>query len=80
MTRSRSNSYALSDSEIVECNNRLRKERVESESNRIWGLGKRLGATSSRDEGILIQEMDNLEDRDKQVLSKLKKGAKGGYL
>ena len=79
-TRSSSNSYALSDSEIVESNNRIRKECVESESTRIWNFGKRLGATSSQDEDIMFKEMEILEDRDRKVLSKSKKGTKSGCI
>jgi len=34
----------------------IRKEVVEYESTLIWDLGKRLGTTCSRDEGMLIKE------------------------
>ena len=79
-TRSSSISYALSDSEIVECNNRIRKEAVEPEPTRIWELGKRLGTNCSRDKDMMLKELEVMEDKDKQVLSKLKKGTKTGYL
>jgi len=79
-TRSRSLSYALSDSEIVECNNRIRKEVVESESVRLWGLAKRLGTTCPWGDDMMLQEVEVMEDRDRQVLSKMKKGTKSGCL
>jgi len=79
-TRSSSISYALSDSEIVECNNRIRKEAVEHEPSRIWELGKRLGTTCPRDKDTMLKELEALEDRDRQVLSKSKKGTKASRL
>jgi len=79
-TRSHSLSYALSDSEIVECNNRIRKEAIEFESVRIWKLAKRLGTTCPRGDDMMLQEVEVMEDRDRQVLSKMKKGTKTGCL
>ena len=77
-TRLSSKCYATSDSEIVECNNRLRREVVLTESSRIWDLGKRMGTTCSEDVGMLIKEMMSLKDRDRQVLSKFKEGTRSG--
>jgi len=77
-TRLSSKTYAMSDSEIVECNNRLRREATQIEATRLREVGKRLGTTCSRDAGMLIKEMETLEDRDNQVLSKFKEGIRGG--
>jgi len=77
-TRLNSKTYATFDSEIVECNNRLRREVTQTEATRIWELGKRLGTTCSGNVSMLIREMETLEDRDNEVLSKSKEGTKGG--
>jgi len=68
----------MSDSEIVECNNRLRREATQSEVTRLWEVGKRLGTTCSGDAGMLIKEMETLEDRDNQVLRNFMEGDRGG--
>ena len=78
LTRLSSKTYATSDFEIVECNNRLRREVTQTEATRLWELGKRLGTTCSEDAGMLIKEMEMLEDRDNQVLSKSKEGIREG--
>ncbi|XP_068486483.1 uncharacterized protein [Phaseolus vulgaris] len=67
----------MSDSEIVECNNRLRREATQSEVTRLWEVGKRLGTTCSGDAGMLIKEMETLEDRDNQVLRNFMEGDRG---
>ena len=75
-----SKTYATSDSEILECNNRIRREAAQIESSRIWELGKRLGTNCTGDVGMLIKEMESLEDRDRQMLSMIKEGTRSGVL
>ena len=75
-TKLNSKTYATSDSEIVECNNRIRREVTQSEATRIWELGKRLGTTCSGNVSMLIKEMETLEDRDNEILSKFKGGTR----
>jgi len=73
-TKLNSKTYAMFDSEIVECNNRLKREVIQSKATRIWELGKRLGTTCSGNVSMLIKEMETLKDRDNEVLSKSKGG------
>jgi len=58
-------SFAESITDIHHCNNRLKLEVNDTESVRIWELGRNLGMQCSGDEGSLVGELDRLEVRDK---------------
>jgi len=56
------------DSDIINCNNRLRVEWNDTESVKLWGTGKHLGMKCSGNEEAVIREMDCMEVRDNEVM------------
>ncbi|KAK8466691.1 hypothetical protein PHAVU_008G145700 [Phaseolus vulgaris] len=58
-------SLAESSTDIHHCNDRLKLDVKDAESVRIWELGRNLGLECSGGEGNLVEELDRLEERDK---------------
>jgi len=63
-----------STSDIINCNNRLKTEEVDSESVRIWEVGKQLGLECSGDEGTMTTHMESMEVRDTENMKKYEEG------
>ena len=68
-------SKAKNDSDIINYNNRMRVERNDSKSVRLWGTSKNLGMECSGNEEAVIREMDCKEVRDNEVMISSEKGA-----
>ena len=58
-------SLAESSTDIHHCNDRLKLDLKDAESMRIWELGRNLGLECPGGEGNLVEELDRLEERDK---------------
>jgi len=63
------------DSDIIICNNRMRVDQNDSESDRLWGTGKSPGMECSSNEEAVIREMDCMEVRDNEVMLSSEEGA-----
>ncbi|GKV35665.1 hypothetical protein SLEP1_g43906 [Rubroshorea leprosula] len=57
---------SISDGAIINCNKRSRARSNSNSAKEIWNFAKEIGLTATGDEQIIIQQIEEMENRDKE--------------